>query len=199
MIRYILALVLLTASAAAGHDHNDVRRFVIRSQIAQAGEGAVVFLGDSITESALLPATMCGLRVVNAGVGGTTVSGYLDTVISGIPEFRADTIVVALGTNDARPNVPVEDFRSSYTRLVQVLRPYASRIVLVGIPPLASGIRDPATAAKLNDQVRKIAARERLTFIDMQASMAGNEMTIDGIHLSPQGYRLWLSAIKLCP
>jgi hypothetical protein len=47
----------------------------IRHQkLAQAGDNAIVFIGDSITESALLPETICGHQVVNAGLGGAPVT-----------------------------------------------------------------------------------------------------------------------------
>ena len=37
-----------------GHEHSDVREFVIASHVARA-ESPIVFLGDSITEAAMLP------------------------------------------------------------------------------------------------------------------------------------------------
>ena len=54
----------------------DVRAFMIRSQLARA-RNPVVIIGDSITEAALLPSSICGHDVVNAGVGCMTVGSYL--------------------------------------------------------------------------------------------------------------------------
>jgi hypothetical protein len=61
--------IRLSLSADLGHAHVSVRQFVIHSQIAQVKD-PVVFVGDSITESAFLPAAICGHPVVNAAVGG---------------------------------------------------------------------------------------------------------------------------------
>ena len=54
----------------------EVRSFMIRSQLAQA-MSPIVIIGDSITEAALLPSSVCGHDVVNAGIGGMTVGSYL--------------------------------------------------------------------------------------------------------------------------
>lgn len=63
-----LPLVLaLVAAPAVAHDHGEARLFVIRSQLAQAGPNPIVFSGDSIVEATLLPAEICGHRVINAG------------------------------------------------------------------------------------------------------------------------------------
>lgn len=199
----ILAVVLLATSAVAGHNHSDVRRSVIKSQLAQAGDNAVVFVGDSITESALLPDQICGHRVVNAGVGGTTAATYLKTILAGIPRFKASTIVVALGTNDARPNFDPGRFDQNYSDLLLVLREYSSRIVLAGIPPIEPGdlskqYFDQSAGDAVNRHIKQTAKQNGLRFVDLRSSIASEGMTVDGIHLSPAGYRSWLSAIG-CP
>lgn len=49
MLRAIL-LIFALVSPAAAHDHAEIRIFVIRSQLAQAGPAPIVFVGDSIID-----------------------------------------------------------------------------------------------------------------------------------------------------
>lgn len=202
MLRSLCCAVLIAILVpVAAYEHIDVREFVIRSQLAQAGPDADVFIGDSITEGALLPSEICGHRVVNAGVGGAKVTSYRE-VLAGIPAFKAHTITIALGTNDARPQESTEAFELSYSRLIEILRSYSDHIILVGIPPMEEGsiseMFDQGVAEKLNELIKQIADREKLQFIDLRAAMAGKDKTVDGVHLSPIGYRAWVSALTIC-
>jgi hypothetical protein len=57
------------------HNHQDVRQAMVRIAIAGL-ERPIVVLGDSVTEMARLPETICGRDVVNAGVGGATIADF---------------------------------------------------------------------------------------------------------------------------
>lgn len=56
-------------SPSAGREHSEVRVAVIRSQLSRV-EKPVIVMGDSIVEQALLPVSLCGHPVINAGIGG---------------------------------------------------------------------------------------------------------------------------------
>lgn len=189
----------VTSPRVLGSNHLDVRQFVIKSQLAQAGDDAVVFVGDSITESALLPSDLCGHRIVNAGVGGTTVESYMQ-VLRGIPAFAASAIVVALGTNDAA-RAAKGGFADHYSQLLTVLRTYSSRVLLAGLPPvdpdgaLAEDYIDPDKAGRINEAVRRIAHDSEIDFVDLRATMTMSDLTVDGVHLSPDGYKVWTPEI----
>jgi hypothetical protein len=90
-----------SSPADLGHKHIAVRDFIIQSQLAQVKD-PIVFIGDSITESAFLPATICGYPVVNAGLGGASVRSYLPFANSTLSTLKAPLIVVAIGTNDSQ-------------------------------------------------------------------------------------------------
>ncbi len=179
-------------------DHREVRQFEIRSQLAQAGANAVVFVGDSITESAPLPSEVCGHRIVDAGVAGADVRSYL-SMIKEIHEFRASAIVIALGTNDSLPDRSLEAFTEQYERLVSFLAVRSQKLVLAGIPPIdpgyiSDGYLDRGQGDRINEAIRKIAAHKNLSFLDLR-SASGRITSADGVHLSPAGYRYWLGAL----
>jgi len=78
----------------------EVRSFMIRSQLAQA-KSPIVIIGDSITEAALLPSSICSHDIVNAGIGGMTVGSYLPLAEQLLTGRRVQSIIIALGTNDS--------------------------------------------------------------------------------------------------
>lgn len=179
--------------------HAEARSAIIRSQIAQAGDEAIVVVGDSITESALLPTELCGHQVVNAGVGGADPSSYLDTIIKGIPAFKASVIVVALGTNNATSSGSSEQFEATYRRLIQILSAYSSRIIIAGIPSIEKGylsdsLFDQESGEKINNKLKSIAHESKLLFIDLRWRHS-DVQTVDGIHLTPAAYNHWKSAV----
>ncbi|MGY3549416.1 MULTISPECIES: SGNH/GDSL hydrolase family protein [unclassified Bradyrhizobium] len=176
----------------------EVRSFMIRSQLTQA-KSPVVIIGDSITEAALLPSSICGHDVVNAGIGGMTVGSYLPFAKKLLAGRRVQSIVVALGTNDSRSTAHIE---SDYANLIDELAKHTTSLALAGLPPvemngkLASRDFDPASAEKNDAAIRALAAARHLPFVDLRSAMRGESLTLDGIHLSAAGYRQWREAIR---
>jgi lysophospholipase L1-like esterase len=192
-MRYLLwLLALLVPWTALAHDHLESRLFVIRSQLVQAGPSSVVFAGDSITEAALLPASVCGRTVVNAGIGGTTAYTYALAVKR--LEFQPDAIVVAIGTNDSRPG-EVAEFPDRYRFLNKILKRRTSILLYVGIPPLENGPRaaelDAVSSDAIERSIRDTAGRD---FIDIRPALP-KPATIDGVHLSSFAQSIWIDTI----
>jgi hypothetical protein len=77
---------------------------MIRSQLAQA-ECSIIVIGDSITEAALFPSSLCGHTIINAGVGGMSVPSYFAIAKQLLPDEPAALIVIALGTNDSAKTI----------------------------------------------------------------------------------------------
>ncbi|MDE5451340.1 hypothetical protein GWE18_00420 [Bradyrhizobium sp. CSA112] len=187
-------LALAVAGPATAHDHTEVRIFVIRSQLAQAGANSIVFVGDSIVESALLPAEICGHRVVNAGIGGATTYQYALTARR--LAFRAAAVVIAIGTNDAEP-ASLSEFPDRYNFLDKALRTRSDVVLYAGIPPLesgpATGSLDRASSDKIDDMIRYYAGRK---YIDIRSALVqAKTPTLDGVHLSPVAQAVWFRTV----
>jgi lysophospholipase L1-like esterase len=186
-----------------GHKHDDIREFVIRSEIAQMPE-AVLFVGDSITEAALLPASICGHPVINAGLGGADTGSYLAFAKLTFPiDLKSPLIIIALGTNNstsigAKWNSPLAP---SYNNLADFLQPHADKLLFAGIPPLemsgalAKGYFDSDFSKKNDATIRSVALSRSVGFVDLQAAVVGENLTVDGVHLTPAGYREWIPAM----
>jgi hypothetical protein len=112
----------------------EVRTFMIRSQLAQA-KSPIVIIGDSITEAALLPSSICGHDIVNAGIGGMTVGSYLPLAKQLLARRRVQSIIIALGTNDSG-TLSTAHIEEDYAKLVDELNKHATNILLAGLPPV---------------------------------------------------------------
>jgi lysophospholipase L1-like esterase len=191
-------------SATVGHDHSDMREFVIAGHLARA-ENPIVFLGDSITESAVLPNAICGHAVVNAGIGGAGVDYLLKVEASLLAGKSLALVVVAVGTNDARGAPGRESqFSASYVKLLQSLALIAPKLVVANIPSVdpkgvitvAVGI-DASLISRINLLLPRLAEDAGASFIDLNKAVSseGATETLDGVHLAPRAYALWDSAM----
>ncbi|WP_315804026.1 SGNH/GDSL hydrolase family protein [Bradyrhizobium sp. SZCCHNS3002] len=184
-----------------GNRRIEVRLFMIKSHLAQA-DRPIVFIGDSITEGALLPSTICGRPVVNAGIGGISAAShaaYHKVARELFVSLNADLIVIALGTNDAAKHVRY-DIRRDYEDLLQMARQHAPKIIAVGIPPIQNGgltaYFDPNAAANIDRMIRDLAHENGAEFADVRSAITSDDATIDGVHLKPAGYKPWITTIE---
>jgi lysophospholipase L1-like esterase len=190
----------LLSPADLGHHRLDIRKFVINAQLDQANS-PIVIAGDSITEAALLPETICGNKVVNAGVGGMTVESYYNFASDILRDRKLSSIVFALGTNNANKIANNRTFKESYRKLIAAGREAAETVILAGIPPIdttgvASAYFNVHSADAINAEIQQLARDNHLAFIDLRSDDAKEAGTsYDGIHLSPKGYEVWRQEI----
>lgn len=177
----------------------EVRAFIIRRQLAQA-TNPIVIIGDSITEAALMPSSVCGRDIVNAGIGGMTVGSYLPFAKQLLAGRQVESIVVALGTNDSVS--PTAHIEQDYVSLIDELAKHTTKIILAGLPPfemrgeLASRYFDEGSADRNNAEIHSLATARNLPFIDLHSAMHGGDLTIDGIHPTAAGYGQWREAVR---
>lgn len=194
-----------------GHFHHDIRRQMIAFQLDQAGDGAILVCGDSRVEAALLPSEIKGKAVVNGGIGGATVS----TVEAEMPRILGTRypalLVLSVGVNDAkikgRSPRTAAVFGDSLEQTIAKLKHRTELMLLTSIPPvehgkpLGSNYYDNNIIHTFNEILETAATDHDLPFIDLAAPMRNSEgslragASIDGVHLSRNGYNLWKSAL----
>jgi lysophospholipase L1-like esterase len=162
----------------------------------------VVMLGDSLTERAQWgEITGCGF-IANRGIGGDDSAGVLRR-LDAVVRLRPGAVFMMIGVNDLISNVPsdriVDNVRETIGRLTQS----GAKVYLTLVLPVTHGFtrKINARADDLNAAYIKLAAETNATLVDFRADMQGrggflrDELSIDGIHLSPEGYRVWRDAV----
>jgi lysophospholipase L1-like esterase len=174
---------------------------VAEADLLAQGSADVVMLGDSITAAGRWHEWLPG-SVVNRGIGGDTVSG----VRRRLPEIlsrRPHTVFLMVGINDVLSGNRVDQLLPIYDDILGRLHQAGVRAVLQ--PVLACGARcneeQRETVLTLNRHLRQLAARHGAVFLDLNARLSdGRAMqpryTWDGIHLTAEGYRVWLELVR---
>jgi len=163
--------------------------------------GSVVFLGDSITAGGpwdrLFPTTP--LR--NRGVNADQSSGVRERS-GAIAAARPGKIFLLIGTNDLHRGHSIDAIASRVAATLTTIQSRSpwTRVYLQSVLPRA-GVA-PARVLALNRALHDVALRGGADWIDLYPAFldsAGRsirpDLTSDGLHLSPEGYRVWRDAI----
>jgi len=179
----------------------------------QKPEHLSVLLGDSL--SLWFPAQVLPPKRnwLNQGISGETSAGLLDRLAL-IDRTQPEVIFVLIGINDLIRGATDETILANQRLILRYLRQVhpQAKIVMQSILPHGGDKatwegRDRLLAIPnsrilaLNEQIKAIAKEEGGIYLDLYPLFAdtnGNlnpELSSDGLHLSPQGYKIWRNAI----
>jgi lysophospholipase L1-like esterase len=175
----------------------------------EADRGAVVFLGDSITQGwGDVPGggAFEGMKVANRGISGDTTRGVLIRLNEDVLAVKPAAVVVLIGTNDLEENAEPETVAANLRLILARLKEHNARMPIVlcqVFPSSASKARPAAKIKKLNDlyaSVVKGDAQVTLVetwtlFADPQGDAKPAEFP-DLLHPNAVGYAKWAAAIR---
>jgi lysophospholipase L1-like esterase len=162
----------------------------------------LLFLGDSITAAGPWAEAFPGRAVVNAGIPGNTTRDLLER-LDALPIRHQSTVVLMAGINDILRG---EEPAPVAARLLQVRRALlvrgAARVVVVATLPCDSVRWGPRCLVPVQELNRRIRLGVPLAdWLDLTPAVRDGaglrpDLAVDGLHLSPAGYRLWLSQLR---
>jgi lysophospholipase L1-like esterase len=182
----------------------------------------VYFVGDSITRrwrATDYPKFLenwkenfHGWNAANFGWGADSIQNILWRMQNGeLDGVHPKVIVLLAGTNNVG-SFPATDARvASITRgikaLLDTLRAKAPKatIIVMGILPRNDGPRPTAVMAsinKINDNIARLADGKKIRYLNINDKLTDKNgklldgMTVDGLHLSLNGYQVWADALK---
>jgi lysophospholipase L1-like esterase len=164
----------------------------------------ILFLGHSLIEYFDWQTRFPRHEVHNFGVAGETIQGLLSRVPGIVSQFPgADLIFIMTGIN----NVAMDDsdFITSYRQVIRGAKkgfPQAS-IFIHSLLPVSFEWISNETIKETNRELCRIAEEEGVSYLDIHELFSDEKgepkpglLVEDGIHLSPEGYRLWSVAIE---
>ena len=167
---------------------------------APLAPGDVVFLGDSLTEGAHWVELLPGLPVRDRGIAGDTTAGVLARLAT-ITAARPAAVFLMIGTNDlgASPD-PAPSLARQREIIARIRRESPSTLVFVqSLLPRAAVFRERIEGYNL--ALYGICRELGATWVDLYPAFLApdgalrRELTYDGVHLAPAGYRLWRSML----
>lgn len=177
------------------------------SRQAAQDQGAVVFLGDSITQGwgDNMGNSFPGVKVANRGISGDTTRGVLIRLQEDVLSLHPQAIVLLIGTNDLEEKAEPETATANLKLILAAIKQNNPKLPVV----LCQVFPSSATKARPADQIRKLnqlyAAAVRgdaqITLVEtwpLFADAAGDakpEEFPDLLHPNQAGYAKWAAAI----
>ena len=158
-------------------------------------DGAVIFLGDSITQG--LATSAVAPDSVNFGIGSITTFELLDNLRWYQSLQRASAVFLNIGINDIG--------RGSTEGLTERLKaiadaiPASTPLIWSGIMPVYTGTIDPKDIEATNRSIRTFCTeRPRCTYVDSAKVFGpeGDALFLDGLHPNDLGYARWIAALR---
>jgi lysophospholipase L1-like esterase len=171
-------------------------------------QGAVVFLGDSITQQwePGMPAAFPGMKIANRGISGDTTRGLLVRLDEDVLAVNPSAVVLLIGTNDleegATPGMVEQNMRILLARLKQ----HNSRmpVILSLVFPSSESMKRPAALirdinarylALIRHDPQVIPIETYRLFADADGDAPKSEFP-DLLHPNAAGYAKWASALR---
>ena len=182
------------------------RRSTFASQ-ADSHRGAVVFLGDSITQgwSDDFRGDFADMKVANRGISGDTTRGMLIRLRQDVLDLQPSAVVMLMGTNDLEEDAQPKTIASNVGLIVGELKKHNAEmpIVLCLVFPSSESKHRPAD--KISELNRLLAATvkgdRRITVVDTwtlfanQQGDAKEQEFPDLLHPNRLGYEKWKNAL----
>ena len=213
MKRYLIALLALvvalpTVAQSGFGDYYDCRLAAHRKE--SMPKGAVVWMGDSLTEQAWWSFLTKEKPLVNRGIGGDNTRGMLARMPE-ILESQPRKIFFMGGVNDLSGNRPVEEVASNIRKILELVREkapscqvYLQSVITPNNEVLAYAYikNKQHLMNELNAKLKAMCDEGLATWVDLRPVLHNEqgelreELTKDGIHIHPAAYELWVGHLK---
>lgn len=171
-------------------------------------QGALVFLGDSITQGwgDDMGGSFPGVKVANRGISGDTTRGVLIRLQEDVLSLKPSGIVLLIGTNDLEEQADPETIAANLKLILAALKQHDPKmpIVLCQVFPSSASKKRPADKIKKINQLYAAAVKgdAQVTFIETWPLFANGqgdakvEEFPDVLHPNKAGYAKWAAAIR---
>jgi lysophospholipase L1-like esterase len=170
----------------------------------------IVFLGNSITDGAEWFELLDNKRCRNRGISADVTAGVL-LRLDAITRLKPAKIFIMIGINDLSHNLSVDEIMVNYRAILERIRKETpkTKVFVESVLPV-NPITRPALGKtiktemiiELNRRLVTLSSEFGYTYIDLYSLMADqnnylpHKYSIDGLHLTYEGYRVWTEAIK---
>jgi lysophospholipase L1-like esterase len=170
--------------------------------------GAVVFLGDSITQQwgSGLDAAFPGVKTANRGISGDTTRGVLLRLPEDVLALEPRAIVLLIGTNDLEEGATPEMAAGNLKLMLAAMKRHSPRmpIILCQVFPSSEKMRRPAGTIRALNSLYLAAVKGDAQVIPVDtwslfADANGNARVSefpDLLHPNDAGYAKWAAALR---
>lgn len=169
----------------------------------------IVFLGNSITDGAEWFELLGNKRCRNRGISGDVTEGIL-LRLDAVTKLHPSGIFILIGINDLSRDITVDEITANYRKILEQIRKETprTRVYVQSVMPVNPAGGNKRLEGKtpqiieLNNRLKTLAPEYGYNYIDLFTPLAdGNNLlpkkySLDGLHLSYEGYRVWVETIR---
>ncbi|GAB3026757.1 hypothetical protein GCM10027051_34470 [Niabella terrae] len=185
--------------------HQRVSQF----ELLPASRGAIIFLGNSITDGAEWTELFGDARIRNRGISGDLSAGVLNR-LGTVLDRNPAKVFLMIGINDLARGITEDSILNNISRIAALVHAYrpATRLYIQSLLPVNAAFGKFSNHTNKTAAIRRInkvlSARAReghYVFIDLythfcdQAGRLQPAYTNDGLHLKGRGYMVWKQLI----
>ncbi|NOS91478.1 MAG: hypothetical protein HOP30_06125 [Cyclobacteriaceae bacterium] len=173
--------------------------------------GAIVMLGNSITEGGNWKNLLGDSSVLNRGISGDVTFGVLNR-LEEVLRHKPSKIFLLIGINDLSRNTPDEVIIENLFTIAKRIKTSSPKteLFILSILPINESFKNYPNAfrgkglhiAAINTQMARYAGKMNYHFIDLYTPFLGTDGTMDakyatdGLHLSALGYQHWIRILR---
>jgi len=169
-------------------------------------KGAIVFVGNSITEGGNWSEMFPEKHILNRGIGGDVSEGVLKR-LDEIIRHKPSKIFICIGTNDLAAGVNQGAIIQNYRAILNEVKNQSpeTKIYVQSVLPVGKNViyrHKNEKIVPLNTEIEKLCTEMKITYIDLYSSFIDEtgylnpEYTNDKLHLMGKGYSVWKGLIE---
>jgi lysophospholipase L1-like esterase len=178
------------------------------ANLVQQDQGALVFLGDSITQGwgDTMGGSFPGVKVANRGISGDTTRGVLIRLREDVLSLNPSGVVLLIGTNDLEEKATPEVIADNLKLIIAGLKKHSADmpIILCNVMPSSVAKKRPADQIEKINQLYFAAVKgdAQVTMLDTWLLFADDKGDAkkpefpDLLHPNKIGYAKWAAALR---
>lgn len=174
----------------------------------------IVLVGDSITEGFDVAKFFPGRPVLNRGIGSDVIGnalapgdnrGVLRRLDESFFDCAARDAFLLIGINDLGDGHSPATIETGYREILDRVKKHspALRVHIQSVLPARGKFaKFNANVLHINRRLQKLAAEFGYDYVDLHTLMKDDkgelkaDLTTDGLHLNPAGYKIWQAAVN---
>ena len=206
-------LLTIKKNVENSQDYFDKKVAQFTMENANFSKGQIVFIGDSITDLYHLDDYYqdLPLRTYNRGIGGDVTGMLLKRIQVSLYDLEPTKVVLMIGINDINGGVSTDTILKNYNDILSGIKtklPFAM-VYTMSILPINNDVPSYIAVKKsterilsINEEIKEMASNYSYQYMDLFSLVKDDknhlkkEYSLDGIHLSEQGFVTWTNLIK---
>jgi lysophospholipase L1-like esterase len=209
LILYSIFLIVSAESVKRATNHQfQIEHYQTKTKLAtktMIKDTAIIFAGDSQIEYGNWNELFNRNDILNRGIAGDVTAGLIGRMDE-ITRHNPSKVFIEIGTNDLGRGISIAQVIEDYRQVISILKTETTaKIFINSVLPVQDlpyeGYQN-AEINHLNRQLKELCLSKKITFIDLsdifndESGNLKSELTNDGLHLTANGYLLWVEKLK---